>query len=677
VSEQKDTTQGTSVNTKFTKQSLLGKPPSSSKSKLYSVTPFPNSKVISKVGESNAMSNPVTSNSAPFAGESKVVKNDNENVNSNSNGISSTGVESTAKTRRPQPKSNTKNDRVPSASKSYPNLFMGNVRFGNDHVAAILGYCDLQWGNIFITRVYFVEGLRHNLFSVGQFYDSDLEVTFRRNTCFVRNLEGVDLLKRNRTINLYTINLHDMPYASPICLMARATSTKSWLWHQRLSHLNFGTINDLAKNDLFSSLLKFKYHKKKSLSLHLASINGKRYIPVIVDDYSRYTWVYFLRSKDEAPEVIKTFLKEIQVLFTKLPVILQNGLVKQRNRTLVEAARTMLIFSCALLFLWDEAIATACYTQNRFIIYCLFDKTPYELINGRIPDISFLPVFGALCLIPGYDHSIQPKDKENHGDDERLDLNYAPSTITSQKPTERGIGVICLKLCMMIILVVNYVFENPFAPPSTSDVESSSSLYVDPLNTHTFYPTVNIDYQFPAFLINIKPLTLKWLFKNKHNEENTVIRNKIHLVVRGYLQEEGIDFEEPFAPVARMEAIMIFLAYAAHKLFIVFQMNVKTAFLHGLLKEDVYVCQPEGFIHVDPPSHVYKLKKALYGLKQEPRAWYDELSKFLLQKHFYKGTIDPTFFIRCFNDDILVDSGFELTGFSYVDYAGMSGDTFK
>nr|GFC94046.1 retrovirus-related Pol polyprotein from transposon TNT 1-94 [Tanacetum cinerariifolium] len=153
---------------------------------------------------------------------------------------------------------------------------------------------------------------------------------------------------------------------------------------------------------------------------------------------------------------------------------------------------------------------------------------------------------------------------------------------------------------------------------------------------------------------NISPLTLKWIFKNNHDEEQTVIRNKSRLVVRGYRQEEGLDFEESFAPVARMEDIRIFLAYVAHKSFIVFQMDVKTAFLHGSLKEDVYVCQPKGFIDPDHPSHVYKLKKALYGLKQAPKAWYDELSKFLLQNHFFKGTIDPTLFIRRFHNDILV-----------------------
>nr|GEW90434.1 copia protein [Tanacetum cinerariifolium] len=161
-------------------------------------------------------------------------------------------------------------------------------------------------------------------------------------------------------------------------------------------------------------------------------------------------------------------------------------------------------------------------------------------------------------------------------------------------------------------------------------------------------------------LDNFSPLTLKWLFKNKHDEEQTVIRNKSRLVVRGYRQEEGIDFEESFALVARMEAIKIFLAYAAHKSFTVFQMDVKTAFLHGSLKEDVYVCQPEGFIDADHPSHVYKLKKALYGLKQAPRAWYDKLSTFLLQNYFFKGTSDPTMFIRRFQDDILVDNHMDV-----------------
>ncbi|GJR47884.1 retrovirus-related pol polyprotein from transposon TNT 1-94 [Tanacetum coccineum] len=202
------------------------------------------------------------------------------------------------------------------------------------------------------------------------------------------------------------------------------------------------------------------------------------------------------------------------------------------------------------------------------------------------------------------------------------------------------------------------MFLNPFAPASTSSAESSSQ-YVDPSNMHNFYSSTmepsNVKEAMtdPVWIDSMQEALLQ--FKQLDvDEENTIIRNKTRVVVRRYCQEEGIDFEESFTPVARMEAIRIFLPYAAHKSFIVFQMDVKTAFLYGSLKEDVYVCQPEGFIDVDYPSHIYKLKKALYGLKQAPRAWYDKLSKFLLQNHFSKGTIDPTLFIRRFDYDILV-----------------------
>nr|GEW33294.1 retrovirus-related Pol polyprotein from transposon TNT 1-94 [Tanacetum cinerariifolium] len=739
VSDQKDNKRGTSANTKFAKQSIVENLP--------------------KVGETHALSKLVTLNSVPTPPESKVVKTDKviapgmfrinpfktsmeakhvpntvrvsvrtkpitvsqpsvitkKDVNSDSNGLSSTGIDNT-KTRRPQPKSNTKNDRVPSVSKSsrsknkgaaveehHRNLLLSkntkhmssacnNINLDSQNVISkvvcamwfislkdwvttpkvkkpkkvgfidrlatpkprkpkfllkwsptsrlfdqkgkivassesesqsdrsngnnactsstlepkikrfsilllcLAGYPDLfMWGNILITRVYFVEGLGHNLFSDGQFCDSDLEVAFRRNACFVRNLEGVDLLKRDRSTNLYTINLQEMASASPICLMALASSIKSWLWHQRLSHLNFDTINDLARNDLVSGLPKFKYHKEHLCPLceqgkskrashppkpvpnsrqrlhllhmdlcgpmRLASINGKRYVLVIVDDYSRYTWVYFLRSKDEAPEVIKTFLKRITVLLQSPDIIIrtdndtefknqvlkeyfdsvgishqmssvrtpqQNGVVERRNQTLVEAARTMLIFSRAPLFLWVEVIATACFTQNRSIIHCHFNKTPYELINGRKPDISFLHVFRALRY---------PKnDREDIGKlgakvDIGLDLTYAPSTITTQQPTEGELDLLfeamyddCiggqssatartvpaaqepqdvdelnlqqhaqqqgnlahLQSITVSTNVLNALFDgntfvNPFAIPSTSAAESSSSHNAKPI----------------------------------------------------------------------------------------------------------------------------------------------------------------------------------------------------
>ncbi|GJZ58252.1 retrovirus-related pol polyprotein from transposon TNT 1-94 [Tanacetum coccineum] len=208
---------------------------------------------------------------------------------------------------------------------------MGTVCFWNDHFPAITGYGDYVQGNITICHIYYVEGLAHNLFSVGQFCDGDLEVAFRLNTCYVQKLEGDDFLIGSCDLNLYTISISEMAASSTVCLMTRATSTKSWLWHRRLSHLNFGTINQLTSKDLVDGLSKVKYNKyhlcsaceqgkskKASLPpklvpsiesklelLHMdlcgpiwvVSINGKKYILVIVDDYSLYTWVYFLHTK--------------------------------------------------------------------------------------------------------------------------------------------------------------------------------------------------------------------------------------------------------------------------------------------------------------------------------------------------------------------------------------------
>nr|GEY44136.1 hypothetical protein [Tanacetum cinerariifolium]GEY44137.1 hypothetical protein [Tanacetum cinerariifolium] len=196
-------------------------------------------------------------------------------------------------------------------------------------------------------------------------------------------------------------------------------------------------------------------------------------------------------------------------------------------------------------------------------------------------------------------------------------------------------------------MVDGNTFVNPFANSSTSAAASSSHQNVDPSNTHTNQLRSNGDMCMYALSIStMEPTNVKEAMTDPSwidsMQEELLQFKRLDSSRERYHQEEGIDFKESFASVTRMEAIKIFLAYVAHKSFSVFQMDVKTAFLHGSLKKDVYMCQPEGFINADHPSHVYKLKKALYGLKQAPRAWYDKLSTFLLQNHFFKGTIDPT-----------------------------------
>ncbi|GJZ55558.1 retrovirus-related pol polyprotein from transposon TNT 1-94 [Tanacetum coccineum] len=238
-----------------------------------------------------------------------------------------------------------------SKLKNFVEKFIETVRFGNDHFGAIIGYGDYVIGDGVISRVYYVEGLGHNLFSVGQFCDSDLEIAFKKHSCFVRDMNGVDLLKGSRSTNLYMISINDMMKSSSVCLLSKASKIKSWLWHRHLNHLNFSTINDLARIDLVRGLPRLKFdkdhlclacqlgkskkysHKPKTKNtnievlhtLHMdlcgpirvKSINGNKYILVIVDDYSRFTWVKFLRSKDETPEFVINFLKQIQVGLNK------------------------------------------------------------------------------------------------------------------------------------------------------------------------------------------------------------------------------------------------------------------------------------------------------------------------------------------------------------------------
>ncbi|GJZ54357.1 retrovirus-related pol polyprotein from transposon TNT 1-94 [Tanacetum coccineum] len=454
--------------------------------------------------------------------------------------------------------------------------------------------------------------------------------------------------------------------------------------------------------------------------IRVASVNGKKYILVIVDDYSRFTWVKFLRSKDEAPDFIIKFLKMIQIGISHETFVArspqQNGVIKRRNHTLIEAAHTMLIYAKALLFLWAKAVATACYTQNHSIIRLHHGKTPYELLHDKPPNLSFFYVFCALCY--------STNDSENLDFDELTVMasehsssgpalhEMTPATISSglvPNPPPSTPFVPPLRTDWDILF--QPLFDELLTPPPSVDLPapeviapidevvapvlavstgSPSSTIVDqdapspiahmgndpyfgiPIpevpsdqssstdSIHTIFPQ-GYNYMSKLFSVTtmlscwieamqeelneferlkvwelvprpdkVVVITLKWIYKVKLDELGGILKNKARLVARGYRQEEGIDFEESFALVARLEAIRIFLAFAAHMNMVVYQMDVKTAFLNGNLRDEVYVSQPDGFVDLDNPNYVSKLKKALYGLKQALHVWYDMLSSFLL-----------------------------------------------
>nr|GFB27736.1 integrase, catalytic region, zinc finger, CCHC-type, peptidase aspartic, catalytic [Tanacetum cinerariifolium] len=284
----------------------------------------------------------------------------------------------------------------------------------------------------------------------GQFCDADLEVAFRRNTCFIRDLDGVDLFKGNRSINLYTINLYDMASVSPICLMARATPTKSWLWHQRLSHLNFDTINDLAKNDIvfevIKNFLKKIYVRLQAPVIIVRTNNGTEFKNYALKEYFTRVSITHETSAAKTPQ--------------------QNGVVERRNRTLVEAARTMLIFSHVLLFLWAEAIATAalCYPKNdREDIGKLGAKDDIGVFIGYSANSNLQAPSASMSI---QDFAPTPTNSSNtpissHNVDEELQPHVQQQGNHTLLPTASAVDNVSN------VIFEGDLFINPFATPST------------------------------------------------------------------------------------------------------------------------------------------------------------------------------------------------------------------
>ncbi|CAJ2666514.1 unnamed protein product [Trifolium pratense] len=341
----------------------------------------------------------------------------------------------------------------------------GSVGFGGNQKGKIIGTGTVGNSSLSINDVWLVDGLKHNLLSISQFCDNGYVVVFNKESCTVSNQSDNSIIfKGLRKNNVYKINLSDLNEQKVMCLLT--LSEEKWIWHKRLGHANWRLISKLSKLDLVRGLPKIKYHsntlcgscqkgkitkssfKPKNIVstsrplelLHIdlfgpvntASINGKKYGLVIVDDYSRWTWVKFLRTKDEAYDEFIIFCKQIQnekgytilkvrsdhggefenepfenfcekygILheFSSPRTPQQNGVVERKNRTLQEMARTMMHETNVAKFLWAEAVNTACYVQNRIYIRSKLNKTAYELFKGRKPDISYFHQFGCTCYI--------------------------------------------------------------------------------------------------------------------------------------------------------------------------------------------------------------------------------------------------------------------------------------
>nr|GEY72803.1 integrase, catalytic region, zinc finger, CCHC-type, peptidase aspartic, catalytic [Tanacetum cinerariifolium] len=533
--------------------------------------------------------------------------------------------------------------------------FLGTVKFGNDQIALILGYGDLVQGAVMIKRVYYVEGLSHNLFSVGQFCDADLEVSFRKSTCYIHDLKGNDLLTGSHGTDLYSITLQDINSPNPICLMAKATSSQAWLWHCRLSHLNFDTINLLLKNDIVVGLPKLKFIKDHLCSSLAAggvataaggdgdgggksegggcgggvrqgsgggcwsrvaavvgcgeemveSVGGcgdvgcsscddgenldkmkEKGDACIFVGYSTQSRAYRVFNKRT-----RVTVETIHVNFNELPQMASDHVSSDPGP---QCQRTVLEHDSLSPGLQCQENVTQAYrtvtTLNELDL--LFSLMFDELINGSSQVVS-------------KSSDVTTADAPNQRQQNTTTLNNQTTPDpTCQVPTQAPTVASTKNINQAEMIeentqVENDEFINIFCTPIQERRETSSR-HVDSSNLHTFYQHHPFEHRWtkdhpleqvignPSQSVRTRrqlesdgEIYMFALTKNKRDEENTVIRNKSRLVAKGYAQKEGIDFEESFARVARLEAVRLFIAYAAHKSFTVYQMDVKTTFLYG------------------------------------------------------------------------------------------------
>ncbi|GJW23251.1 retrovirus-related pol polyprotein from transposon TNT 1-94 [Tanacetum coccineum] len=543
----------------------------------------------------------------------------------------------------------------------------------NDQIAR---YGDYQLGNVIISRVYYVERLRHNLFSIGQFCDADLEVPFRR-----AGYGTVDyLILTSGTLNKLAKDglargIPRLKFQKDHLCSACALGKSKKTYHQpKAEDTNQGKL--------------YLLHMDLCALMRMASINGKRYILVIVGDYSRFTWVRFLKTKDEASAAIIKCIKNIQVRlkatvwnvridngteFVNQTLLewyenvgishqtsvartpQQNGVVKRRSRTLVEAART-------ITGLGSNPISQQpCLPPIRDDWDRLFQPMFDEYFNPPIIDVSPVQeVVAPRAEVLADSHvstsidqdapSIKsPKTPTFHDDL----LNESPQ----EDSTSQGSSSYVRQIHTLFKYLGRWTKDHPIAnviEPKNFKQAMTKPSWIDSMQEEIHeFERLEV-WELVPCLDKVFLIKLKWIYKVKTDESGGVLKNKARLVAQGFRQEEGIDFEESFAPVSRIEAIRIFVANAAHKNMTIYQMDVKTAFFNGELKEEVYVSQPEGFVDQDNAAHKNMTIYQMDIKKQAPRAWYDMLSSFLISQQFSKGAVDPTLFTRHARNDILL-----------------------
>ncbi|GJS08640.1 putative ribonuclease H-like domain-containing protein [Tanacetum coccineum] len=506
----------------------------------------------------------------------------------------------------------------------------GYVAFGgNPKGGKITGRGIIKTGNLDFENVYFVRELKFNLFSVSQMCDKKNSVLFNDTECIVLSPnfkltdESYVLLQVSRKNHMYSVDLKNIvPKGGLTCLFAKAASDESKLWHRRLGHINFKTINKLVKGNL----VRGKFDSKADEGFFVGySINSKAF--KVFNSRTRIVeenlHVQFSENTPNIAGSGPNWLFDIDALTKSVnykPVVAGN----QSNGNVGTKA-------CD-----DAGDDGKKVNENPREDSKCIDQKKEDNVNStnnvNVASINKVNVVGAKTSI---ELLIDP------------DMSKLEDIVYSDNDEDVGTEV----------EMTNLDASMPVSPIPATRVHKDHPVeqIIEDLNLtpQTRRMTKNLEER--VDLPNRKrAIGTKWVFENKKDERENLIKNKARLVAQGYIQEKGIDYDEVFAPVARIEAIRLFLEYASFKDFVVYQMDVKSAFFYGKIEEEVYVCQPLGFEDPDFPDRVYKVEKALYELHQAPRAWYETLSTYLLDNRFQRVTIYKTLFIRMDKGDILL-----------------------
>lgn len=613
----------------------------------------------------------------------------------------------------------------------------------------------------YLDDVFYVPKLAHNLLSVGQLMQKGYAIMFDDDCCIIRDKKSNHIIAK---VHMAGTKMFPLEIS---CIDSHALAANeidsSRLWHHRYGHLHFKGLQLLKKKDMVIGLPKINLtdnvcegcaygkqtrkpfpvgqawraeapleliHADLCGPMRTESLSKSKYFLLFTDDYSRMSWVYFLKQKSEAFETFKSFkafvekqsgcvIKTLRTdrggefvsnefdsycdengIFRELTAPYtpeQNGVAERKNRTVVEMARCMLKVKGLPNSFWAEAVATAVYLLNISPTKAVQNQTPYEAWKGRRPRVGHLRIFGSIAYVLNTSENQQKLDSKS---EKCIFIGYCPKSKAYRLYNPKDGKLIVSRNVMFDenscwqwndcgeqpkAIQWNEKMDQPMSStngegclddPQSNDDEpprksrSLQEIY-DSCNFALFVsdPTCfneakgrdewckamkeeikaierNQTWELVDRPTNHNIIGLKWIYKTKFHADGSIQKHKARLVAKGYAQKEGIDYLETFSPVARFETIRAVIAVAAQMRWPIYQFDVKTAFLNGELKEDVYVTQPEGFVISGQDEKVYKLRKALYGLKQAPRAWYSKLDAYFCQNKFEKSPNEPTLYLK-------------------------------